>query len=168
MPSVRCRKCGQAVNNTADSCPECGARPPFACSVCSRALSAYALNVKRSTKYPYGSFSPDGLPVCYEHRQVRCYLCSNLFEQRRMRRRRVGKRADTVLRKDMAPRIEDVFGSFCPECDRKWRRSGGVKGMRLAKRTRTTITPQVALMIVAGFVLSFLVLTLLILNLMAR
>lgn len=36
-----------------------------------------------------------------------------------MQRRQVGVHADTNLRHGMAPRMEKVYGSFCPDCYRK-------------------------------------------------
>lgn len=85
-------------------------------------MSHLALNFKKSNKYPYGGYSPAGDPVCYDHRQVRCYSCGELFEQHEMRRRVVGTREDRVLRHGMRPRVEEFFGSFCPACDRERKR----------------------------------------------
>lgn len=90
-------------------------------------MSHLALNFQKSKKYPYGGYSPSGEPVCYDHRQVRCYSCNELFEQHLMRRRVVGTREDRVLRHGMRPRVEEFFGSFCPGCDRDRKRGKSSK-----------------------------------------
>ncbi len=119
-------------------------------------MSAYALNFKRCQKYPYGGYSPDGDPVCYDHREVRCYSCGELFSQHLMKRRVVGMREDRVLRHGMRPRVEEFFGSFCPQCDRRGERKKGSseEGVVSAKSTALVLCG----MFVAGFAALFWVL----------
>ncbi len=90
-------------------------------------MSAYSLNAPRSEKCPYGGYSPEGDPVCHEHRQVRCHGCAQLFPQHVTRQRVVGTREDRVLREGMRPRVEETFGAFCPDCDGMRRRQGKVR-----------------------------------------
>jgi len=74
------------------------------------------LGVKRSRKYPHGAFSPEGKPLCAEHRLTRCHRCDGIFPLNATKRKSIGERADTNLRHGMSPRMEKVYGSFCPEC----------------------------------------------------
>lgn len=117
-------------------------------------MSALALNFKRSKKYPYGGYSPAGEPVCYDHRQVRCYGCGELFEQHKMRRRVVGTREDRVLRHGMRPRIEEFFGSFCPSCDRNRKRGKSAKEGDPA-RVGSNYALYICGLLVVGFVAIF-------------
>lgn len=120
MPEPRsafaCRECGAPVALTASSCPACNCKAPFACVECSKAVSAVTLGVTRSRKYPYGAFSAEGQPLCAEHRITRCHRCEELFPLHATRRESIGERADTNLRRGMSPRMEKVYGSFCPDC----------------------------------------------------
>lgn len=113
----QCRECRSPVDSRADACPACGCRPPIACSVCAKPVSAASLHLRISEKHPHGSYTPAGEPVCHEHRLVRCYGCAKLFPQQVMRRRVVGTQEDRVLRDGMRPRVEEVFGAFCPQCE---------------------------------------------------
>jgi hypothetical protein len=79
-------------------------------------ISAVTLATKRSHKYPYGAFSREGMPLCPDHRITRCHQCSELFPLEMTKRKSIGERADTVLRHGMRPRMEKVYGSFCPDC----------------------------------------------------
>lgn len=80
MPTpLACRQCGTELLPKADSCSQCGCRPPFACTVCDTPIGAITLRVPRSRKYPFGSFSEDGEPRCHQHRPTRCYRCDGLF-----------------------------------------------------------------------------------------
>ena len=80
MPAMlTCRQCGAELTHKADSCTQCGCRPPFACSVCETPIGAITLRVPRSPKYPFGSFSEGGEPRCHQHRPTRCYRCDGLF-----------------------------------------------------------------------------------------
>ena len=47
-----------------------------------------------------------------------------------MKRRVVGMREDRVLRHGMRPRVEEFFGSFCPDCDRERKRTGSTGSTR--------------------------------------
>ena len=111
-----CRECGAAVAVGATQCPACGCKAPFACAECGKAISSVTLGVKRSHKYPYGAFAPTGLPLCADHRLTRCHQCSELFPLHLTKRKVIGERADTNLRRGMSPRMEKVYGSFCPAC----------------------------------------------------
>lgn len=120
-------------------------------------MSAFALNFKKSKKYPYGGYSPAGEPVCYDHRHVRCYTCGELFEQHEMRRRVVGMREDRVLRHGMRPRVEEFFGSFCPGCDRdrKRGRSARAKNEETTPSTGSSYAMFVCGLLVVGLVAVF-------------
>lgn len=107
-------------------------------------MSAYSLNAPRSEKYPYGGYSPEGDPVCHDHRQVRCYGCGLLFQQHLMRRHVVGTREDRVLREGMRPRIEEAFGSFCPHCD------ASRCGRRDSQKEVGAVNPRIPALIVSG------------------
>lgn len=134
MPEPRsafaCRECGAPIALTASSCASCNCKAPFACVECSKAVSAATLGVKRSHKYPHGAFSPAGQPLCAEHRLTRCHRCEELFPLHVTRRESIGERADTNLRHGMSPRMEKVYGSFCPECYQVMRSSS-------SRRSRT-------------------------------
>lgn len=120
-------------------------------------MSSYALNFKRSKKYPFGGYSPEGKPVCYDHRQVRCYGCGELFSQHEMQRRVVGTREDRVLRHGMRPRVEEFFGSFCPQCNRQ-RRRGKTDGQGEPVANAKSTALILCGMFVAGFAALFWVL----------
>lgn len=114
--SFPCRECGTAVATAAAQCPACGCKAPFACAECGKAISSVTLGVSRSHKYPYGAFSPAGEPLCADHRLTRCHQCSELFPLHVTKRKSIGERADTNLRHGMKPRMEKIYGSFCPDC----------------------------------------------------
>lgn len=111
-----CRECGASVAAGASQCPGCGCKAPFACAECGKAISSVTLGVKRSHKYPYGAYAATGLPLCADHRLTRCHQCSELFPLCVTKRKSIGERADTNLRRGMRPRMEKVYGSFCPAC----------------------------------------------------
>lgn len=111
-----CRECGAEVTVGAAQCPACGCKAPFACTECGKAISSVTLGAKRSHKYPHGAFSPTGQPLCADHRITRCHRCSELFPLHVTKRKSIGERADTNLRQGMKPRMEKVYGSFCPGC----------------------------------------------------
>jgi hypothetical protein len=113
------------VSPTAAACPSCGCKAPFACAECGKAVSAVTLGVKRSHKYPYGPYTREGQPLCADHRITRCHSCGELFPLHVTRRKSIGQRADTNLRQGMSPRMEKVYGSFCPTCYAEAVRSGG-------------------------------------------
>lgn len=118
-----CRECGAAITTSASQCNSCGCKAPFACAECGKALSAVSLAVKRSHKYPYGAYSAQGEPLCADHRITRCHQCSGLFPLHLTTRKSIGERADTNLRHGMKPRMEKIYGSFCPDCYAKAVRS---------------------------------------------
>ncbi|MCC2669291.1 MAG: hypothetical protein K0Q72_1762 [Armatimonadetes bacterium] len=118
-----CRECGAQVPATAAQCAGCGCKAPFACQECAKAISAVTLGAKRSHKYPYGAYSREGMPLCADHRITRCHKCSELFPLEMTKRKSIGERADTVLRHGMRPRMEKVYGSFCPDCYSQSRKS---------------------------------------------
>ena len=128
--AFRCRECNAEVPATAPQCPECGCKAPFACAECGKAVSAVTLAAKRSHKYPYGAYSREGLPLCPDHRITRCHQCSELFPLEETKRKSIGSREDTVLRPGMRPRVEKVYGSFCPDCYA----SSGSKSSRAAAK----------------------------------
>jgi hypothetical protein len=114
--SLPCRECGQTVPRDADKCPGCKCRRPFVCVECGRELGTLTVYIARSKKYPHGGFSREGQPLCHEHRLTRCHACEELFPAKVMKRRTIGQRADTHMRKGKPPRIEPVDAPFCPEC----------------------------------------------------
>ncbi len=139
MPAFPCQHCGTVVQDSAEACPTCRSRTPFACVVCAQPLGSVGLSTPRSQKHPQGSYTADGQPLCPDHRLTRCYQCNELFPLESMTRLVVGKREDTVLRRGMRPRIEDVFGHFCPACLRVGYRpgeSGAVPDSRHGHRSR--------------------------------
>lgn len=115
-PTFPCRECKAPVSATAASCASCGCKAPFACTECGKAISAVTLGVKRSHKYPHGAYTPEGQPLCADHRITRCHRCSDLFPLHVTKRKSIGERADTNLRRGMKPRMEKIYGSFCPAC----------------------------------------------------
>lgn len=116
MSAHACRSCGAAISGHDADCPHCGCRAPFQCTVCFKPISTASLSVARNAKHPFGGYSRDGDPLCPNHWLTRCYRCTELFPRSEMTRKVVGKHADTNLRENMRPRIEDVHGAFCPAC----------------------------------------------------
>ena len=76
----------------------------------------YTVGVAASERYPHGGLSPEGAPLCHEHRLTRCSGCRKLFVQKDLARQVVGQREDRHLRRGKPPRVEDVFGVFCTSC----------------------------------------------------
>lgn len=130
-----CRDCKAEVLVGATQCPKCGCKAPFACAECGKAISSVTLGVKRSHKYPYGSYSASGLPLCADHRFTRCHQCSELFPLHVTKRKSIGERADTNLRRGMSPRMEKIYGSFCPDC--YMRSPGEASASRSDRRQRS-------------------------------
>ena len=107
---LKCRQCGAELRKSADSCLQCGCRPPFACSVCQVPIGAYSLRIPTSGKYPYGGFSAEGEPRCHQHRLTRCYRCGGTFYKMDLRRV-PGKASAAVCRTCRnAPRTRDKKG----------------------------------------------------------
>jgi hypothetical protein len=67
------------------------------------------------------------LPLCADHRLTRCHRCEELFPLNVTKRKSIGERADTNLRHGMSPRMEKVYGSFCPDCYETVRASSRAK-----------------------------------------
>lgn len=101
MAELACRECGNPVRHNRERCPSCGCRSPYSCASCAKVLSSYTLRVRRSGKYPLGSYTREGLPLCREHRLTRCYGCKGLFAKAEMK---------TVRRRG-------THAAYCQDCE---------------------------------------------------